>query len=310
MRDWSTTMSKWSLEESRRLLYVALTRARESLLLSATADLEEGLKPESFLGFLGLDLNSGDHETYKVLSSSDLKLSHLELTRTENVAPSIRLPWIRARELAVCTKSSQMVSISVSQLLEMESEAAEATKKSLSQIDLKPDIALRMADAAARGTRLHRVFEMAKSSSKVTQDLMVREITRWFPEKDQPHAMEALRWVLELQSPEISAVLANGEVEWSFTYKAEAPTRLQEKLKGAIAIEGQIDLWGRDSAGQLWVLDYKTGSSAYVEKALRQLEYYAAALIAGGIASPSEPIELAALFPFSKEVFTRTWTGQ
>jgi ATP-dependent exoDNAse (exonuclease V) beta subunit len=143
----------------------------------------------------------------------------------------------------------------------------------------------------------------------MSRDLMAREIARWFPEKDQESASAALRWVLELKAPDISSILATGEVEWSFTYKSEVPKILQEKLGGSLAslaIEGQIDLWGRDTSGQLWVLDYKTGSAQYAEKALRQLEYYAAALVAGGIAEKTEKIQLAALFPFSKEVFTKS----
>lgn len=321
MRDWANTMAKWSMEEQRRLLYVAVTRARESLLMTATVDLQDGIKPESFLGFLGLDLSEGDHDSYRVLTDADLAATESEINsenrpekRPEKLATvETRLPWIRSREVV---EKAELVSMSVSRLLELEQEiAAEqsaAVKRPYAAAKLSGDPlnALRMADAAARGTRLHRVFEMAKADSTITKEVMAREIARWFPEKDHADAMTALRWVLELKTPEISSILASGEVEWSFTYKAEASVILHEKLKGPLAIEGQIDLWGRDSAGALWVLDYKTGSSQYVDKALRQLEYYAGALIAAGIAEKSEPIQLAALFPFSEEVFIRAHRGQ
>lgn len=315
MRDWANTMAKWSMEEQRRLLYVAVTRARESLLLSATVDMEDGLKPESFLGFLSLDLSQGDHESYRVLTDADLEATSVATVQEGHSEIEIRLPWIRSRE---STESTEIVSMSVSRLLDLEQEvvAEKNAREAKLHVSANSDPAiesfkaLKMADAAARGTRLHRVFEMAKADSTITKEIMAREIARWFPEKDQADAMAALRWVLELKSPEISSILASGEVEWSFTYKAEAPEILQEKLKGPIAIEGQIDLWGRDSAGTLWVLDYKTGSSKYADKALRQLEYYAAALIAGGIARKSETIQLAALFPFSKEVITQSLVGQ
>lgn len=311
MRDWANTMAKWSMEEQRRLLYVAVTRARESLLLTATVDLEDGLKPESFLGFLRLDLSPGDHDSYRVLLDGDLNLPAVHREIETGPRTEIRLPWIRSREVI---ENGDLVPISVSRLLEMETEvelekiASQPQKRSvLSRGEESKDAfkALSMADAAARGTRLHRVFEMAKLDSGMTKELMAAEIARWFLPKDQDTAVAALRWVLELKSPDISAILASGEVEWSFTYRSETPKVLGEKLKGGLAIEGQIDLWGRDLSGQLWVLDYKTGSSRYADKALRQLEYYAAALIAGGIAKRSEQIQLAALFPFSKEVFTK-----
>ncbi|MBN8540035.1 MAG: UvrD-helicase domain-containing protein [Deltaproteobacteria bacterium] len=309
MRDWSNTMTKWSLEEQRRLLYVAVTRARESLLLTATVDVEEEVRPESFLGFLRFDLSPGDHGSYTVLTEANLlpRAGQSEVEAPPEV--ELRLPWLRSREPV---ESAKLISMSVSRLLELESEAARSPGNPAplrGEQSADAFKALKMADAAARGTRLHRVFEMAKSDSKMNRDLMAREIARWFPEKDQENASSALRWVLELKAPDIASILASGEVEWSFTYKSEIPSILQEKLggpTGRLAIEGQIDLWGRDSSGQLWVLDYKTGSSQYADKALRQLEYYAAALVAGGIAEKTETIQLAALFPFSKEVFTKS----
>jgi ATP-dependent exoDNAse (exonuclease V) beta subunit len=128
-----------------------------------------------------------------------------------------------------------------------------------------------------------------------------REIALWYVAEEQDEAREALRWLLALDHPNLPQILANGEVEWSFTY-----------LRDEYAVDGQIDLWGRDGEGKLWVLDYKTGDPSYRDKALRQLQYYAEALIASGVATNSEEIFLCALYPFSKEVFTeklvRTWS--
>lgn len=312
MRDWANTMAKWSMEEQRRLLYVAVTRARESLLLTATVDQEDGLKQESFLGFLQLDISPGDHESYRVLTEADLPLHAARGDNEVQQAVDIRLPWLRSRE---AIENAKLLSMSVSRLLELESEVENRPGSPVPLLREKSADAfkaLKMADAAARGTRLHRVFEMAKADSGISRDLMAREIARWFPEKDQESASAALRWVLDLKAPDISSILVSGEVEWSFTYKSEVPKILEEKLGGPLAflaIEGQIDLWGRDTSGQLWVLDYKTGSSQYADKALRQLEYYAAALVAGGIAGKTEKIQLAALFPYSKEVFTKSIRG-
>ena len=140
---------------------------------------------------------------------------------------------------------------------------------------------------------------MAKPDAARTElenaELMAREIARWFVESEQEEAREALHWLLALREPNLAAILVSGEVEWSFTF-----------LRGEYAIDGQIDLWGRDLEGRLWVVDYKTGSATYKDKALRQLKYYAEALVASGQARADETIYLTALYPFSKEVFTET----
>ena len=107
--------------------------------------------------------------------------------------------------------------------------------------------------------------------------------------------------MLDLKAPEIASVIASGEVEWSFTY-----VHPKERL----LVEGQVDLWGRDTSGKLWIVDYKTGNTDHYEKALEQLTYYAEALVAAGIAKPGEVVGLAAVFPFAKQVFEKDFTAQ
>lgn len=294
-REWNSILQEWSAEEQKRLLYVALTRARESVFLSSTGE----PKPKSFLHALRLDRTEGDHKTYRTLRSVPAELSRTLVLR-ETVP--LREPWGRGDQRP---ESQAFAGISVTRLLELEDEQQAVSDlrdaKVLSSIasGLTAKRSLSMATAAARGTRLHRVFEMAKPdrnrSPNENRDLLAREIARWFVSTEQQEAREALRWLLELNEPELSAILISGEVEWSFTF-----------LRGSYAVDGQIDLWGRDSRGRLWVIDYKTGDSAYRAKALRQLRYYAEALQAGGQASPGETAMLCALYPFSKEVFTES----
>lgn len=289
-REWNSIVDGWGIEEKKRLLYVAMTRARESLFLSSTGE----PKKNSFLDFLKLSREVGSHQTYETISHVD---------RDDSVAHSVskfagaRVPWG-----SIERKRSEKVfaSISVSRLLEMEDELLPAESSERPMAPAKRS--LEMAIAAARGTRLHRVFEMAKPDSARTEaenaDLMAREIARWFTRDEnideQSEAISALRWLLALKEPELSTVLMTGEVEWSFTY-----------VRGDYAVDGQIDLWGRDGLGKLWVVDYKTGDSRYKDKALRQLKYYAEALRSSGFAKSGEEVYLCALYPFSEEVFTK-----
>jgi hypothetical protein len=57
-------------------------------------------------------------------------------------------------------------------------------------------------------------------------------------------------------------------------------------------MEGQIDLWGTVD-NVTWVIDYKSGSSRYSEKAFKQLFLYAHALQVYGI---KNEIRLAIIF--------------
>jgi ATP-dependent helicase/nuclease subunit A len=294
-REWNAILQEWGVEEQKRLLYVALTRARESLFLSSTGEPKTG----SFLQTLRLSREAGQHGPYRTVL--DVPIGQEIRSATAAVETS-RDPWGR-----IDRKHSDNVfaGISVTRLLEIEDEneallkSGESPTPSPSRANLLSKRSLSMAVAAARGTRLHRVFEMAKPdaarSADENRELLASEIVRWFVEDEQAGAREALQWLLALQEPDLSVVLTTGQVEWSFTY-----------VRGAYAVDGQIDLWGRDSEGRLWVIDYKTGDSSYREKALRQLKYYAEALLAGGLAKVGETAYLCALYPFSKEVFTES----
>lgn len=313
-RDWSAIFQEWSLEESRRLLYVALTRARESLFLSATLERDEAPPEESFLQYLRLNAGPGDHGSYRTLEHApEFATGFASLTsaggREEFTPPD---PW-RRNQQSSAAEAAPLVSISVTALLEK--HAAERKALANRQESPRPDEStslnnlvgsdilkpLKMAEAAARGTRLHRVFEMAKSHSEDRRDKMAKEIVRWFQPDEHDIALEALNWVLDLKAPEIASVIASGEVEWSFTY-----VHPKERL----LVEGQVDLWGRDTSGKLWIVDYKTGNTDHYEKALEQLTYYAEALVAAGIAKPGEVVGLAAVFPFAKQVFEKDFTAQ
>ena len=70
-------------------------------------------------------------------------------------------------------------------------------------------------------------------------------------------------------------------------------------------IEGQIDLWGRTNSGQLWIVDYKTGTPEFKEKAFEQMSLYALALRGSDLIDPKESIKMAAVYPFAREIFVQ-----
>lgn len=283
-RAWQRRLQEWEVEEDKRVLYVAMTRARESLFFSSLGEPERGsfavligetLAGEGVQKFSQIEESAGTQRKDGELSHGSIVESYIE--GTPRLSRAVR------------------GSISVSKLLELEQAASSAADSGRSREGaMSAQQGLALARKAANGTRLHRVFELAKFRPD-QPEAMAAEIARWFPLGEREAAGQALQWMLKLREPAIAEIFAAGEVEWSFVYRRE--------VNGAtVAVEGQIDLWGRDSEGQLWVVDYKTGASEYSDKAIRQLKYYAQALIAAGIARSGESIRLAAIYPFSREV--------
>lgn len=76
-------------------------------------------------------------------------------------------------------------------------------------------------------------------------------------------------------------LIKNGFVEWGFIFESEGYLK-----------QGRIDLWGRDEKGRAWIVDYKTGSPKYRDKAIQQLKDYAHALIQLKQVDPAEKIVL------------------
>lgn len=290
-RAWMRRLRAWEREEDKRVLYVAMTRARESLFFSALGEAERG----SFAALIG-----------ETLASESVR----QILRIEEIDEPASMAVSSADVSDSCVVNAYVAgqarlgrgvrgTISVTKLLEMEQTAVGETALHRAVVGSKSaQKSLGLARKAANGTRLHRVFELAKYLTD-QPDAMAGEIARWFPLSEREAAGEALQWLLNLREPAIAEIFSSGEVEWSFVYRRE----LAEVM---VAVEGQIDLWGRDASGQLWVVDYKTGASEYSDKAIRQLRYYAEALLAAGVAKKGEVIKLAAVYPFSREVVLET----
>ena len=147
----------------------------------------------------------------------------------------------------------------------------------------------------ALGTDMHHLFQLLKfyPKEKIYSLLTFEERERTTPkhtEKSKKKLREALDYVLQQQNPSLSSLAIQGYVEWGFSFKLQKHT-----------LTGQIDLWGRDEQGQLWIIDYKTGSISYLKEAKWQLKIYALALLACGLAKREESLHLLVLYPQEKE---------
>lgn len=284
---WLESFRRQELREHARVLYVALTRAVESVFMSWTGAPEK----ESWAESLRLDLAPGLHaaSAYSYFVASDLgEPFPLETSEQGLVRP--REPWRKGlvdgrrdgTQEDARAEARIQENVSVSQLL----DRSVPLKKTWETMAIPTRLKL-----ASQGTAVHRLMEALKSPVAGN----IRElIRRWFPDKEEQVA-KAIDYVVGLQEPPLAELIRNGFVEWGFAF-----------LESGIFVEGQIDLWGRvesDAGGVIWVIDYKTGNPEGRAKAFEQLSLYALAIRKAGLVQGGDRVRLAAVYPFAECVY-------
>jgi len=147
-------------------------------------------------------------------------------------------------------------------------------------------------EKAKTGTELHRFFEALKYSS-------LKEIQDLAPAKNKKY----LNFLIQQAEIPLAEILKNGFVEWGFGVQIDifnTETQLKEKK----LIQGQIDAWGFIDQ-TIYILDYKTGSSVYLNKAYEQLYFYAACLKEMKKISEDQKIILAVIYPVEENIFSK-----
>ena len=282
-RVWLKVYQEHERREHARVLYVALTRARESVFLSFT-----GLPMRhSWADLMKLDLAEGEHKTkdytYRVVTRVEA-LQAPEREKPEPVSP--RKPW------SYDVSKPTMKSVSVSRLLERVMPAQKTDDANNAQRAGAP--LLRRIQVSSQGTAIHKLMEMLKYR---TREQVERLVQQWFPQQTEK-VTKAIAWMGAQTAPPIMRVISEGYVEWGFAF-----------LENGLVVEGQIDLWGRcaegDARGEVWVIDYKTGSPENKEQAFRQLNLYALALHRAGEIQKGDRVRLAVIYPFIERIEVR-----
>jgi ATP-dependent helicase/nuclease subunit A len=135
---------------------------------------------------------------------------------------------------------------------------------------------------------MHRLMELLRNPSQSQLAILAR---KWFPSREQ-EALAAIQWAQALREPPLLQLIRDGAAEWGYAAR-----------EGRAIVEGQIDLWGRDEGGTLWIVDYKSGSPERRALAQAQLSLYALGLRRAGELREGERARLAAVYPFSGQVF-------
>ena len=108
----------------------------------------------------------------------------------------------------------------------------------------------------------------------------------------------AVEYLFNLKEIDLFKVLRAGHNEWGFGLKTK--TRL---------IQGQIDLWA-ELDEEVHVSDYKTGSSAYSEKAFEQLSYYTMVLFGMNQISTDKKIVHSVIYPIEQTTKIKTYKNR
>lgn len=262
-------IAEMEFAEYDRLFYVALTRAKLGLtLIQSRIDknswgdrmwkpLQEDVDSKEF-GQISYRWGIPSETQNEVSRSTEANAKRTSL-QNETDSPSVAKPVIG-------TESRQLIRISVSRLLD-------GTNREANQQALRAAFSpshqdrLRFLIQAQAGVDLHKALQRSPS---IQSDEILRPKLEFLETKG---------------NRQITSVLSSGHREWSFLVAS-----------GEFVVQGQIDLWGKDDEGNFWVLDYKTGSSRYLDKARQQLRIYTWALQKCGQIPSSAKIFTAAIY--------------
>lgn len=261
-------------QESLRVLYVAMTRAKKTVTLIWEKDAKGEVRRQSWAAALPLPSLPGTHQrddfTYLVDENSPV-VTPLNLAVTDESV--LREPWAGSTVTG-------LERVSPTTLLDR--HAPQAQRGPVREVDLAQGL-----KTAQRGTDAHRLFEALKYASPER----VAALT------DDEEFRQALQWVENCAQPPLMSLITHGHVEWGFAVKT-----------ADFVLQGQIDLWGVvDST--LWIVDYKTGSSRQSEKAMDQMVIYAWALRRMRRWPIGLKLCLAAVYPLEEKVITRSYNN-
>lgn len=247
-------------EESLRVLYVAMTRAKKSLFLS----LKKKVKKNSWWAQWPLPQEVGLHQ-----------LGNFELLIQEQLLQPQALQSVAS----IIDQRLQPVSIDLPEVLIRKSVTAVLEAQKSEKSGLRAKVSTQQVEAlkkAQLGTFLHRLFE------SLAHDIDLDQI--------DPQWKSSVDFLIQLQDPPMKQILKLGNPEWGFAVQMDD-----------YVLQGAIDLWA-ELPDAVYILDYKTGSTQYVDSAMEQMKIYSRALKKMRAVSPHKVHKLVALYPLEQKV--------
>ncbi len=271
---WSQSLRKEfnirELLEADRVLYVAMTRAERSISLIADIGSETKKKiiyNESWFKKINWPEESMQKSNYQIVST------HYDETVSSQIES-------KKRDLNIPNKFVQK------NIQPQNSETSSVTgllsEKKLS-LNLKSfDKSLLHLKKAQKGTELHQLFESLKYKNV---DQLLLEVP------DETKKM--LTYLIHQKDINLTEILSQGFNEWGFGLRNKTGL-----------MQGQIDAWA-ELKDEIHVLDYKTGSSEYSDKAFQQLTIYAFALLKMQKISKTKKIIFSVIYPTEQKIIKK-----
>ncbi len=269
-------LNRRELEENERVLYVAMTRAQESISLIARM-VPEGerqtiVKEAWYKKILWPAEGDGTDSNlfaYKSISLDD------EMTALKLVPP--KMMTARPKLVAETNRVTGPQSVTNTISSRDNNEAKELSKTDYSKLTSS-------LKKAQKGTELHRIFESMKYRPyEFLESTMAA------------NELELVNYLLNQSELDLKSILAYGHNEWGFGIK----------IKNGI-LQGQIDAWA-ELPTEIHILDYKTGSSEYHQKAFEQLSLYTLALLKMNQISRNKQIIHSVVYPTERKIIKKTF---
>lgn len=314
------------IEETDRLLYVAMTRAKNSLALLVPEDkpvknpwferftffeqfreikedgswkIKEGLYKKENYSFLVEKIVEKEKVSSQLFSSSfPSKSPEFEAALASPYPVSskpLETPQEKIQEqksLSGGLKSSRdFIQFSCASEETKDQPITKATEEgTLTLMTPHPSKVANTFIKAQLGSKLHYHLQLlGKESHKTVQEKLKNSL---LPLEEKENLKEALDYVMNLQSPSLSFFLKTGFTEWPF--------KLQQ---GKVILQGQIDLWGWREK-QIHLFDYKSSLNNR-DSTKKQLAFYAHVL--DQIYKP-ESVRCFGIYPFQKQTEEYTYS--
>ncbi len=257
------------LTENKRLFYVAMTRAKKTLSLIGSKKISKVSTAPSWLS---------------------LTLDFLTKTKQEKEFFSELKPFKTSDKTTVVEKNHEgfFLREGFSEFLDKKKRGA--TKKNEDEIkNYEGDVSrfLKLSFAISEGVFFHEMMERVQNLKEAE-----REIKNSFKDNEEKH-LEAVGYLFKQKKIPFSQILLTGKREWGFDYNGE------------FKISGKIDLWSKIN-DEVWIIDYKTGSSKGLEKGFSQLETYKDMLAQYLKGFNNLKYNLVLIFPYEKKMFLKT----
>ena len=252
VRTWKDVIADKGQDERKRLLYVAMTRARDELYIGGSLGKRAKLPEDSWYDLVekGLGQAMAEH------ALRDVADPHFE-------RPIRRFgdePQWQARDAA----EGRAATLGVPDWARRAAPDAVAGEKweAVTRVAARSSM-IYDREAARKGTALHRVLELSKAGD--TAEVLARRLIR---QKLDPALAVSLHAILA--APGMAGFFADG---------ARSEAAIAGTLEGVGVVQGRLDRL-RISADEIWLLDFKTGQRGGPahESHIRQMAQYSALL--------------------------------